>query len=220
MSLRCVAVSFRKLGQRLLHPIHQGLDKTRVIVEDANLVHNGGARSGGLLRACDVLTILPAARVRTIRRSHKGQRPAYAVLLHLQHGVSQQGVPVAIAPVNRQARSILGKFGLERRDQSPVLFVDRALAAEVVIVLRHLQHALTRHVLSAQDVFQERHYVRGAFGAAEGCYEYRVVVHRFVVRFVTGSETTFATLQGQRELLRCAGWDSRQCRLWRSCPRD
>ena len=72
---------------------------------------------------------------------------------------------------------MLGEFGLERRDQSPILIVDWALAAETVIVLRHLQHALARHVLAAQDVFQEGHYIGGTFGATERCNEYCIVVH-------------------------------------------
>jgi len=35
---------------------------------------------------------------------------------------------------------------------------------EVVVVFGHFQHALTRHVLATQDIFQEWHDVTGAFG--------------------------------------------------------
>jgi hypothetical protein len=36
-----------------------------------------------------------------------------------------------------------------------------------MIVLRHLQHPLAGDIPAAEDVFQERHNVIGAIGAAE-----------------------------------------------------
>ena len=62
-------------------------------------------------------------------------------------------------------------------DQFAALIVDRAAPAEVVVVLRHLQHALARHVAAAQDVLEERDHVCRTFRTAEGHDQNGIVVH-------------------------------------------
>ena len=68
------------------------------------------------------------------------------------------------------------EFFPEGLQKGQVLGVDRAPAAEVVVVLRHLQHSLPRNVAAAEHVFQERHHIVGAIWAAERDEEHRVVV--------------------------------------------
>ena len=46
---------------------------------------------------------------------------------HLRQRVGEVGVPVAVAPVDRQVDPLLGEVLLDRRDQRTVLVVDRAL---------------------------------------------------------------------------------------------
>ena len=70
---------------------------------------------------------------------------------------------------------MLGQLALERRDQSPVLVVDRALAAEVLIVLGDFEHSLAGHVPPAEHVFEKRDHIVRAVGAAEGDHEHGVI---------------------------------------------
>ena len=84
-------------------------------------------------------------------------------------------MPVAIAPVDGQVGTATIEFIPDRCQQGDVLLVDRALAAEVVVVLGHFKHALSRHVASAEDVFQKRNHVVGAVGAAERNEQHGVV---------------------------------------------
>ena len=69
------------------------------------------------LCARDVLAILPAAGIRAERAGDERQRAAHAVGRHLPQRVGQQRMPIAIAPIDRQLRPVLGQFALERRDQ-------------------------------------------------------------------------------------------------------
>ena len=68
-----------------------------------------------------------------------------------------------------------GKLPFESGDERAGLFVDGALAAEVAIVLRHFEHALTRHILPAQYVLEERDHVLLLLRPAKGDDEYGVV---------------------------------------------
>ena len=69
---------------------------------------------------------------------------------------------------------MLFELPLERRDERAVLPVDRADAAEQLVVVRDLAHARLWDVAPAQDVLEERHHVVHAFGAAEGDDEHGV----------------------------------------------
>ena len=76
-------------------------------------------------------------------------------------------MPVAIAPVNGQARPVRGEFAFKRGNQAAVLFVDRADAAEEFVVMRDLFHSFTRDILPAQNVFEKRHHFIHRFRPAE-----------------------------------------------------
>ena len=67
------------------------------------------------------------------------------------------------------------ELGLERRDQLAVLAVDRADAAEELVVVRDLLEPLARDVAAAGDVLEERHHVVHPLGPAERDDEQRVV---------------------------------------------
>ena len=77
-------------------------------------------------------------------------------------------MPIAIAPVDGQRRPVGVEFVDQGRQQGPVLGVDRADAAEQLVVPRDLQQPLARHILAAGDVFQKRHDVVRPFRPAEG----------------------------------------------------
>ena len=84
-------------------------------------------------------------------------------------------MPVAVAEGDRQVDAVLAQLGLERRDQLAVLAVDRADAAEALVVVRHLLEPLARDVAAARHVLEERHHVVHALRAAERDDEQRVV---------------------------------------------
>ena len=96
----------------------------------------------------DVLAVLPATGVRTKTVGKKGQRVPHAVAGHPAEGVRKQGVPVAVSPVDRQLRAVDGQFLLQSGYQFTVLLVDRAHAAEPLVVVGHFQHPLAGHVLA------------------------------------------------------------------------
>ena len=58
----------------------------------------------------DILAILPAARVRAECRGKKSERVPDPVLGHLPQGVSQEWMPIAVAPVNGQSWSVVFEF--------------------------------------------------------------------------------------------------------------
>ena len=70
---------------------------------------------------------------------------------------------------------MLGKFRLEGLDQLPILLVNRAHAAEMLIVFGNFQHSLPRNILPAEDVFQEGDDVGRPLRTAEGDDDHRVV---------------------------------------------
>ena len=94
---------------------------------------------------------------------------------HLPQRIGQERVPVAIAKINGQTRPVAGKFFFEPRDQGAVLLVDRAFAAELIVVLGHGQHALARDIFAAEHVFQKRNHVLRALWPTEGDKKQRVV---------------------------------------------
>ena len=94
--------------------------------------------------------------------------PLDAVVGHLGDRFAQHRMPVAVAPVDRQRRAVgVQPLRDQRHQQARDLIARRAYAAESLIVRGHFQQPLPRHVLAADDVFQERHHVLGTFRAAE-----------------------------------------------------
>ena len=156
-----------KLGQRGPQAIDVRLDQPGMVVEQAQLQHLRSVGADLLLRVEDVLAVLPAAGVRAERRREERERLADAVVAHLPQGVGEQRVPVAVAEVDRQLDRVLGELPLDRRDQLAVLGVDRADAAEQVVVLRDLEQPLARDAASARHVLEERQHVVRALRPAE-----------------------------------------------------
>ncbi len=77
-------------------------------------------------------------------------------------------MPVAVSPIDRQLWPVRRKVFFEGRDQRAVLRVDRADAAEQLVVMRHFHHALARHVSPAQNVFEKRQHLAHPLRPAEG----------------------------------------------------
>ena len=123
----------------------------------------------------DIFQILPAAGIRAVSRGEQSHRPANAIGTHLGQRVGQQRMPVAISPVDRQLRAVAGQLELQIADEGPILLVDRALAAEMIIMLGDREHPLPGDVLAPQDVFQERDDLFRLFRSAERDDQYGIV---------------------------------------------
>ena len=121
-----------------------------------------GARAHLLPGRLDVVEVLAAARIGPVRRGHERDRVAHAVRGHLGDGVGQVGMPVPVAPVQRQVQPAGGEVLPDGREQVPALLVDRADPAEEVVVVGDLGQPLAGHAAAAGDVLQERHDVRRA----------------------------------------------------------
>ena len=87
----------------------------------------------------------------------------------------QQGMPVAVAEVDRQVDAVGGELVLQGGDERPVLLIDGADAAEVRVVRGDLREAFPRDVAAAGHVFEEREDVVHPLRAAEGEDEQGVV---------------------------------------------
>ena len=105
-------------------------------------------------------------------------------------GVGQQRMPVAIAPINTPGGTIAVELGLQGGDQGPVLSIDRAHAAEMVVMFGHGQHSLARNVLAAEHVFQKRDDVVRLFRAAERHHQQSVVLLAGGTFMLAASRTT------------------------------
>src|SRR5579859_1221298 len=118
-------------------------------------------------------------------------------------------MPVAVSPIDRQVRAVLSQFHFKSCNELPILVVDRALTAEVVVVFGHFKHALARHVLTAQDILQEWHDFIEAFGTPEGGNQNRVVVHWVTVSprvLIASRRFVFAGRRELPKLLHYACW--------------
>ena len=102
-------------------------------------------------------------------------------------------MPVAIAPVDRQLRTVAIEFGLQRSNQLAILFVDRTLAAELVIVLGDGQHSFARNISATQHIFEEGNYLLVRLGTAERHHQQRVIVHTFRLCLDSSREDKFAS---------------------------
>ena len=115
----------------------------------------------------EVLPILAAAAVRTEGRSRKGEHTRDAGGLHSGHRVRKVGVPVPVAPVERQVDVVGREIGGDGGEKLSAMGVDGAHPVEMVVVLGHLEHPLWGDVTPAQDVLQEGDYVLPLLGSAE-----------------------------------------------------
>ena len=126
-------------------------------------------------RRPEVLPVLAAARVRGVRAGDQRDDPAGAVGVRGRQGVRRVRLPVAVAPHHRQVDAAPGELVGERLLQRQVLAVDRARAAEVVVVLGDHREPLVGDVLPGGDVAQERQHVVGTVRAPEREEQQRVV---------------------------------------------
>ena len=154
--------------------VDHGLDEPRVVEVvpqpvDPGRVGNLG--DGGR----EVLAVLATAAVGGVGAGQHGGDAGDAVGLHLLEGLAQVGVPVAVAPVDGHLDAVGREVVLDRRDQLPVLVVDRAASAEDEVVLADLLEPLVRDVPAGGDVAQERDDVVRLLGSAEGDEQERVV---------------------------------------------
>ena len=171
------AAGRRQRGERGPHPVGVGLDEPRMIVEDAQLVDDGGAGANLGLRPRDVLQVLAASRVRAVRGGDERERPRDAVPHHRAERVGQERVPVPVAPVERQAQAVGAELLAKGVQERPVLGVDRADAGETLVVVRDLALALGWHAPPPQHVVQERRDVRHPLRPPERDEEKGVVGH-------------------------------------------
>src|ERR671912_388211 len=93
------------------------------------------------------------------------------------HGVrgDQVGLPIPVAPVDRQVDPGGREVGFEGRDQCSVLIVDRRPAAEQEVVLPRLCEALARNAPPAGDVLEERQDVLRTLRPSEAQEEQGVI---------------------------------------------
>src|SRR5205085_7516583 len=120
------ATPFGDLSERGAQAQDVRPDEAGVVEEGAQLLDARRAFAYRRARSLDVFAVLPAARIRTISRNDEGERALDSVVPHLPDGVGQERVPVAVAPVDGQARPSLFKLAFERRDEFSVLPVDGA----------------------------------------------------------------------------------------------
>src|SRR5215216_8010558 len=123
-----------------------------MIVEHAQLLNAWRVWPNLSLRVADILQVLPATRIGTVSRRHKGERIANAIRSHATQRVRQQWVPVSITPVNRKFWPVLLQFFFECRNQVSILLVDRTHATKQLVMMRDLEHALTRHIPPPQNI--------------------------------------------------------------------
>ena len=87
-------------------------------------------------------------------------------------------MPVAVAQIDWDGRALAGQLALQSGDQGPILVVDRALSAEVIVVLGGLRHSLPGNVPAAQHVLQERDDIFPLVGSTERNDDERIVSRR------------------------------------------
>ena len=152
-----------------------------MVVERPQLLDLRRVRAGRLASRRHILPVLAAAGIGTVGRDKQRERPLNSVRRHRLHGIRQQRAPVAVAPVNGQADAVLPQLRFEGRNQRADLRVDRADAAEMVVVFGDFQHSLARHIAPAEHILQKRHDVIGTFRTAECHNQNRIVICRHSV---------------------------------------
>ena len=155
-----------QLGERRERGVDDRLDEARVVEVGAQAVEPRRARDGGGGRG-EVLAVLAAGGVRRVGRRQEARGPRHPVVAHLGDRVGEVGVPVAVAPVDREVEAGAGQVLTDGGQQGAVLVVDRRATAEQVVVLADLLEPLARDAATTRDVLQEREDVVGSLGPAE-----------------------------------------------------
>ena len=154
------------------------LNEVRVIEENSNLVDHRSRWSHRLSSSLDVLAILPATGIRAEPRQHESKHSLDFDVDHRLDRLGQQWAPVAIPPEDRQVDAATNQLRPQNLNQVAHLLVDRADAAETLVVLGDFQQPLARHRFAASHVFEKRHDLVRPFGAAEANNQQSIVRSR------------------------------------------
>jgi hypothetical protein len=109
-------------GERLGRRLGERTDEARMVEVVAQPAQLDAETAD---RVVEVFSVLPAAGVGRVGTGHEAGRTTYAVGCHLARGVAKVGIPVAVAPVDRQVDTVLGEVLAHRVEQLDVELVDR-----------------------------------------------------------------------------------------------
>src|SRR5699024_7702118 len=166
-------------GQRLPDAFDEGGDESGVVEELAHLVHLERLAQAGVLQGVgEVLPVLAAGGVGGVGAGGDGQQPGVAGLVGGVQRIAQVGVPVPVAPVDRQVQSAGGRFVGQGGAQAPVLPVGGADAVEVAIVGGDVLEPFVRDAAPGGDVTQERDDLVLSLRSSESGEQDGVVVGR------------------------------------------
>jgi hypothetical protein len=100
----------RDVRAALLQRLDHRFDEAGMIVEDAQLVDVRRRGPDLLLCGRDVLAVLAAAGIRTVRAGEERQGPPHAISPHLGERFGKQRMPVPVTPINWQLRPVGRQF--------------------------------------------------------------------------------------------------------------
>src|SRR5688572_25478152 len=169
-------------GAQVLGQCHDGApDVLRVRADEAGMrkpvgherhLHVGKTALENLrARSLHVLAVLRAARVAAMRGGDEPDRTANPGARHLRERVGQIRVPVAHADVHGQGSAGLLEAGSKSVSLHGGDSRERRQAAEHLVMMGHLVHALRRDAPPAQHVGDERPHVVRALRPSEGHHE-------------------------------------------------
>ena len=165
------------VGQAGRGAFDERFDEARVVKVLTHLVHfQFSVQPGFGQRHADVLAVLAAAGVTGVGARGDHEDLAVPGVVHVLKRLRDVGVPVAVAPEDRQVDAPAGEFGLHGGLERAVLLVNRADAAVGAVVVRDLFEPLVRDAAAPGDVAEERDDVLLALRAAEGGQEDGVVL--------------------------------------------
>ncbi len=81
---------------------------------------------------------------------------------HPAYRIRQKGMPVPVTPVNRQSNTSGLHLPFQGRDQRPILRVDRADSAEMMVVFRDLQHAFLGDATTLEHALEKGDDIGGS----------------------------------------------------------
>jgi hypothetical protein len=140
-----------------------------VDLEDHAVVPHVAERIG------EVLAVLAARRVGGVGARRDDDNPVEPAGGGVSERVGQEGRRVAVTPEDGNVDPPLFQLGLEGVDQRAVLVVDRAAAAESLVVVGHLLEPLVGDAATRCDPAQEGHDLVRGLWAAEGKQEDGVI---------------------------------------------
>jgi hypothetical protein len=95
--------------------------------------------------------------------------------MHLPQRIREQGMPVAVPPVDWEIDAMLIQFATQSLDEVTALLVDGADTVEVIVVFGDFQESFPGNRLTSKDIFQKRDDVIAFFRTAEGEHQDRIV---------------------------------------------